>query len=80
MLPIVLNSSYRFEKFLIFIWKGRGAQIPMSDATLRRLPDRKQCRTNAKVYEKNNYGSERAKQSRSFHALSALIYNILDVT
>ena len=24
----------RFEKFLIFIWKGRGAQIPMSDATI----------------------------------------------
>ena len=28
----------RFEKFLIFIWKGMGAQIPiyMSDATMRR--------------------------------------------
>ena len=26
----------RFENFLIFIWKGRGAQIPMSDATMRR--------------------------------------------
>ena len=26
----------RFENFLIFIRKGRGAQIPMSDATMRR--------------------------------------------
>ena len=32
----------RFEKFLIFIWKGRGAQIPMSDATMRRWPNREQ--------------------------------------
>ena len=32
----------RFENFLIFIWKGRGAQIPMSDATMRRWPDREQ--------------------------------------
>ena len=30
------TQKYRFEKFLIFIWKGRGAQIPMSDATMRR--------------------------------------------
>ena len=28
--------KWRFEKVLIFIWKGRGAQIPMSDATMRR--------------------------------------------
>ena len=26
----------RFEKFLIFIWKGSGTQIPLSDATMRR--------------------------------------------
>ena len=26
----------RFEIFLIFIWNGKGAQIPMSDATMRR--------------------------------------------
>ena len=26
----------RFEKFLIFIFKGRGAQIPMGDTTMRR--------------------------------------------
>ena len=30
------TQKYRFQKILIFIWKGRGAQIPMSDATMRR--------------------------------------------
>ena len=40
-IPLNTFSSYstlklRFEKFLIFIWKGRGAQIPMSDATNKR--------------------------------------------
>ena len=35
----------------------------MSDATMRRWPDRDYyCRTNAKVYEKNNYGSEKVKR------------------
>ena len=28
------TQKYRFENFLIFIWKGRGAQIPMGDATM----------------------------------------------
>ena len=30
------TQKYRFENILIFIWKGRGGQIPMSDATMRR--------------------------------------------
>ena len=36
------TQKYRLEKFKILICKGRGAQIPMSDATLKRLPDREQ--------------------------------------
>ena len=36
--PFAIDRTRKlcFEKFVIFIWKGRGAHIPMSDATMRR--------------------------------------------
>ena len=36
------TRKYRFKTYLFFIWKGRGVQIPMSEATMRRQPNREQ--------------------------------------
>ena len=52
--------SVVLRNFLIFIWKGRGAWATRLWGVSRIGNN---CRTNAKVYEKNIYGSERVNSN-----------------